>query len=544
MEMIDQVESTPGGGIDQSFVLVELFRPLVERIEFHFVEHSTERITTSRIDRLPEWLLTYVRENFIEGGPWDLVQSGLRTADNGLPLAFLNELVRMILWVFRERNFFRDPQVCGPRSSPFLLCNAVEQLLQFDQLLRELSVEATSNSFSEVRLIGLMDTVVALDEELMAWWIEREREIVFSTLFDESAVVQPLVNHVSPRAEIFCALFRSVQFKAALLSNPGEYQSKVAVPLCIQFIDAIHETSIELKNFLTSRRNLPSHADLIANVNQWIELVNGTHLAELVLRRESSWQDGRPSMSQSDHDLARFGRSLERVQTVLVEEFAAAFVETVLMEKARFASYLMMASHLLASQEWDGDDSELSAELREANVVLIQFLQACNVAVLTPIRSDSELDTDELPSENQLVAQFAPATMRNQVMGRLAEKFLEVALDIHSMTPDVWRQGALIFARDVHLMMGTCNLPIVLRLLDITKLLSMESNSLFGLKSALGGLVGASIYLDVNEFSADGTIYEEAVSMIRAKGLHNLEFEDALSVLNRRRDLPSAYYPE
>lgn len=529
-QVIEMAEGMEGPWERQSDLFLELFRPLVERIKFHFVSTDKDRITTTRTDRLPEWLMTYVRENILEGGPWDLVNSGLSIVDETLPLEFLNELVTMIFWVLKERNFLRDSKIAGPRSNPLLLCNAVEQLLQFDKTLREcltLPVGKTLN------MLGLVDTLVARDEELLRWWIERERENALSTLFDETTKLERLVSHVSPRAEIFCALIRSVQCKAAVLSFPGPYLRDVAVPLCTHFVDAIHETSIELKNLMVARRGLPSNKDLVASLSEWIELINGTRLARSVLMREGAWQDGKPATRQSDHDLARFGRSLEKLEVVLVEEFAATFVETILMERAKLASYLMMASHLLASEEWDADETDLSVELRETNLVLAQFHVVCNAAADTVTSVDGEI------RENKDVARFAPSTMRNTVMNRLADKFLEVALDIHSMTPDIWRQGALVFARDVKNLMRGTSLPtaLVQRLLDIVKFLSMESKPLEVLFSALGGLVGTSTFLDIYDFSSDGTIYEEATSMIKAKGLTWIKLEDAVFILNRRRDL-------
>jgi hypothetical protein len=518
----------------QSVVLLELFGPIVDRVRFHFVERSEERITSSRIDRLPEWLLTYLREHVLEeGGPYELVQS---LEDASLSMAFLNELVRLIQWVLTERNFFRDLKIGGPRSNPLLLYNAMEQLLLFDRTLQE---SAPSGAISEQQqLIGLMDLLVAPDEELMKWWMERERESVFSTLFEDDSSVnvpKPLANHVSPRAEIFCALIRSVQYKASVLTAPGPYLRHVAVPLCSQFVDALHETSTDLRNLLCQRRlvgGLPSEQQMLANLNEWIEIINGTHLAASVLLREGSWRDGMPSTSQSDHDLARFGRSLERLQDVMVEEFAASYVETILMERAKLASYLMMASHLLASEQWDGDyETDLSAELRETKVVLHQFHQVCNSILAIQEEGDNE------PSPDQEIAQFAPRAMRTHVMNRVADKFIEVALDVHDMTPDIWLEGAKVFARDVAVMMGSStDMPLVLRLLDVTKLLSLDTKSIQALMAALGGLVGASTILDVYDFSSDGTLYEEATSMIKAKGFISIELEDVVSILNRRRD--------
>ena len=339
--------------------------------------------------------------------------------------------------------------------------------------------------------------------------------------------------------------------------------------------------------------------DLSSNIQEWIELINGTHMSGLVLIRQDDWHKQQPpSRSQqqqgmvpaggrggshtttggkswTDHDLARFGQSLERLEMVLVEEFAASFVETILMDRAKLASYLMMASHVLASENWGDDDDddnnpmetsfgggstkqpslgghdELSPELKETNVVLAQFLNVCDKAV-GPRSGDSSGQQDgdgdipsDLPSQ---VVRFAPSAMRDHVLNRLADKFMEVALDVHSVTPDIYQTGATVFARDVHTLLGSSvsgdggssssynELPLLQRLLDLTRLMSMTTSSLQGLAHALGGLTGG-VFLDPEDFASDGTLQQEAMSMIQAKGFKWLELDDVISVLNRRRDL-------
>jgi hypothetical protein len=530
-----------GGGEEEptSSVLLELLSPLVQRIQFHFVERSEERVTSSRIDRLPEWILGYLREHvFLEGsGPVDLIKS---LGDVPLLVDFFNELARLFHWVLVERNFFRDPKLAGPRSNPLIMYNGIEQLLLFDRAVQEsLPSRMASSSSSEEHqgqqhVITMMDLVISQDDELIHWWMDRERESVFATLFDDESSVnvpKPLANHVSPRAEIFCALIRSVQWKASILRAPGPYVREVAVPLCSQFVDALQETCNDLRSLLCQHhRGMPPEDQLVANFNEWMEIINGTHLAAQVLLREGAWQDGMPATSPSDHDLARFGRALEKLYTVMVEEFAAAFVETILMERAKLASYLMLASHLLSSEEWEGEDADLSPELRESKVVLYYFHQACNSILL--VEDDAAMISDN----DHKIALFAPLAMRTHVMNRVATKFLEVALDVDNMSPAIWQTGAKIFSRDVAVVMGPSDLSLVLRLLEVTKLLSLDNKSIRSLFNALAGLVGAESFLDINDFTSDGTIYEEATSMIKAKGFSSLELEDAVSVLNRRRD--------
>jgi len=515
--------------IDQSpamAIVMELLRPFLNRVTFHFVESSPDRVTTTRVDRLPEWLLAYVRENCLDHGPYLLIEEGLSYVlddISALNVCFWQEVVHMIEWVLLQRQFMRHNEICGSRSNPVLLYNAIEQFLLFDRSLRE-SVGH--------KVYGLMDTLVMADDELRDWFLDRERETVFSTFFqDNTNVPKPLANHVSPRAEIFCALIRAVQWKASILAEPSLYLRHVAVPLCSRFVDALQATSTDLRTLLCQSSGI----DLTANLNEWIEIINGTRLAARVLLKEGAWQDGMPAASQSDHDLARFGRSLERLVDVLVEESASSFVETILMERAKFASYLMMSSHLLASQEWDGDDDDLSAELKETRSVLQIFHQLCYSILDVP---DDEVH-DEAESLERQTAQFAPLAIQRQVMSGVADKLLEVVLDIHDMTPDLYLHGSQVFSRDVESLMGEfSDLEVVRRLLDITKLLVSES--IDGLRDALGGLVvvGESMdtYLEIDDFSSDEKIYDEAVMMLHVKGFTHLELKDAISVLNRRRD--------
>jgi hypothetical protein len=557
LEAIDTDNTSDLQEISPSVMIVrELMRPFVRRICFHFVETSPDRATTTRIDRLPEWLLNYVRENVLEGtsnrgshdSPHDLIHLGLTCVLSSedavrVGMCFWQEMVQLIQFVLTERRFFRHPDIVGPRSNPIHLYNAMENFLLFDKTLRE-AAPVTSTTDQDQVLFGLMDTLVMADDELRQWWIAREREAVFTTLFEDDSmtnVPKPLANHVSPRAEIFCALIRSVQWKASILTAPGIYLRNVAVPLCSQFVDALHETSTDLRNLLcqpTTRGAVaPSH--LVSNLHEWIEIINGTRLAANVLLREGAWQDGMPATSQSDHDLARFGRSLERLVEVLVEELASSFVETILMERAKFASYLMMASHLLASREWEGDDRDLSAELKETRAVLGLLQSVCS-SILSVSSDQDQKDEDIVESRSwndQQIAHFAPRAVQTHVFNRVADKFLEVALDIHNMAPDLWQEGAGVFARDVDdIVASFSHLPLVRRLLDVTELLTMNSGSSQGLLAALGGLVGATDFLDIHDFSSDETVYDEAVMMLKAKGFAHLELKDAVSILNRRRD--------
>ena len=550
---------------DHGSVLLELFHPLLDRVYFHFINTNPgdgdagngPRMTATRIDRLPEWLLNYIKNNFLQdNGPYQLV---LSVMGPGSVLPFCRELVRLIQWVLVEnRNFFDDPAISGPKSNPQILYQAMEQFLEFDTVLMELladtanatnhaMVDANTTNSAPSQFSGLMDVLVASNDDLFGWWVQRERESVSSTLFADddsdhkSSPKAPLASHVSPRAELFCALIRSVQLKASTLTDPGVYLREVAVPLCTQFVDALRETSVDLRNRLTQKHNRqqqqPFYAGaidsekqlLVSNINEWIEIVNGTQLASQILLSNE-----RAVSSQSDHDLGRFGRSLERLVEVMMDEFALAFVETTLMEHAKFANYLMLASHLLASPEHPGDDTmgkdSLTAELGDTKLVLQYFQEICD----SILRPRSLPDEDPADDEENL-ASVAPLGMRVRVADRVVDKLLDVALDTSRVTPDIWLEGASVFARDVQILLGSyADVSAVFGLLEVTKFMTMDYDDFCGLFAAVGGLTGSDSYLDIEELNNDTTLRDEAISMLKVKKV-NCPLDYALSIMNRRR---------
>lgn len=555
--------SSPWSAGETCDVLVEFFRPLVERVRFHFVERSEDRVTSTKIDRLPEWLLRYLQEHVLEGkpsnpkntascsSPWELVTLGLGSyCTEEMPILFLNELVGLVRFVLgSERNFFRHPNISGPESNPMLLCNAIEQLLEFDGAMRNLLPQGQGE-----RLVRLMDVFVSGDEELLSWWLAREKEMIFATLFDNHASSEEppsalVKTRISPRAELFCALMRSVQIKASVFSFSGPYLNAVAVPLCMQFLDAVHESATDLRQALAGPVSSHKANFLTHNLEDWMAVINGCRLAAAILTRENPWahKAGMSSANNSSvNDLARFGRSLEQLQNVFIEEFATTFVETYLMERMRLARYLMRCSHFLSHKSEEGEDEDedydpdLSFDLKESLNSFRKFLELCG--------DGDQDDIDENDAEHFATA-FAPRVMKAKVMPLFLDKFLEVALDLHGLVPTILPEGAAVFGRDMDALFGGLELAEgepacakLSRLRDITKLMTMEAMPLQALQSALLCLVGGPEdperprWIQVHQFTADATLFEQAECMLKAKGF-SLSLEDALSILNRRQDL-------
>jgi hypothetical protein len=491
--------------------VVELCRPIVDRVNFHFLQESEDRISSTRIDRLPEWVLNFIRENALEGGSWDFVTEVASVLKiEAIMFQFLHEMCQLASCIIVQRNFFRHEKIVGPKSTPTLLSGAIEQLLSFDAYIRDLAVLG-------VYPLSVSQLLVAEDQELWSWFLTSERRWAFSTLFDTPVATENAPRRISPRAELFSAIIHSIQSKAALFATAGPYIAHVGVPLCQQFLDAIHESSTELRG-LMGQRKLISTDDLEKNLEAWIDLINGTHMAAIRLNK---------GHHQVDHDLSRVGRSMERLRDVLVDECSTTLVEIVIMERAKLASYLMRCSHTLSIDEGSENSSELSPDLQETAAVLSTVLRVC-----TDVTSPE--DQEELKS----VTAFAPLAIRSNVTDRVAEKFLEVALDAHGMTPDMTLNGAKSFDGDVVALFGDPPLPpLAMRLFDVTRFMTMDPKPFRELKMAISGLVQPILSagpLHVETFEQDGTLLDEAVSMIRAKGYAWMHLDEVLSIFNRR----------
>lgn len=490
--------------------VVELCRPIVERVIFHFLQESDERISSTRIDRLPEWVLNFIRETALTG-PWEFVEEIASVLNNETVMfQFLNEICQLASYVIVQRNFFRHEKIVGPRSTPILLSGAIEQLLSFDSTIRDLVV-------LDVYPISLSQSLVVEDEELWNWFLTSERRWALSTLFDTPVFSDIAPRRVSPRAELFSAIIHSIQSKAALFVTGSPYIARVGVPVCQDFLNAIHESSTELRGLL-GQRKLLSIEDLVKNLEAWVDLINGTHMAAMRLNQVDN---------RVEHELSRVGRSMERLRDAIVDECCSTLVETIIMERAKLASYLMRCSHMLSLDDASEDIVELSPDLQEPNAVFSTIVTVC--ADGTSAKHHEEIGS---------VTSFAPLAIRSNVTDRMAEKFLEVALDAHGMTPDITLSGARRFHRDMLTLFGSPPLPsLTLRLFDVTRFMKMDPKPFKELKRAISGLVQPLPSLDSLHYEAfenDGTVLDEAISMLRAKGYAWMYLEDALSIFNRR----------
>jgi hypothetical protein len=491
--------------------IIEICRPIVDRALYHFLQESEEKISSNRIERLPEWLMTFLCENALKGAPWTLVQEiAFTTQQESFIVHYLDEILQLTKHIIVQRNFFRHEKIVGLKSNPLFLSAGIEQVIKFDAHVRDLVL-------LERYPVSLSQLLIADDKELWDWFITGERRWAFSTLYDSPIETESLPHRISPRAEIFSALIHSIQSKASLFSSSAAYIAEVGVPLCQNFLDTIHETSTKLRGKLGQRKPLRVD-ELKHNLESWIELINGTHLAAFQLNEGAAFLD---------HDMTRVGRSMERLRDALVDECVTTLVETVMMERAKLASYLMRCPHLLSVDSAPEESNDLSLDLQETASIYSVVVQVC-----------SEVETSS-SFGNGLISSHASLVLQSNIIQKLTEKFLEVAVDDPSATSHITLAGAQRFHNDMACLFESEMLPpLTMRLLDITKFMVMDLKIFMDLKEAISGLTHPTEeYLSVDAFEQDGTALDEAVSMIKAKGYDRIYLEDALSIFNRRKVL-------
>ena len=519
-----RVQGSPPTATLQPLV-VELVRPLVTRVHFHFVLTDNNRPTSTRLDRLAEWLFKYLRENFFQPkGPWEVIYYGWRPA---CAFDVLNEVARLVHFVLAERQLFRS------NVPPKVLCRSIEEILQFDAFLQSW-VERSSNTNvnNNQMVVSLTDSLVAGDDELLEWWLAVERESLFARLHhpvakedDNDGRPQNIVL-MTPQAEVFGAMIRSIRTKAALFTSQA-YLQQVAGPLCMQFLDAVHETATALKDGLLKlaavRGALPLEA-VQDNLQSWLALLNGTQWCALILKGELHGDEGDVMI---EDDLVRFGQSLERLHHVLLTDLVDNLLgEALLLQKSKMANYLMLASHLLAGNLPGGGDpslvppDDLSNDLLATREILACVLDVC-------------MAPDETTPAKYV---YAHQVVREGILQWTASKFLESLLD-ESLVTEILAVGGRVVHKDAQLLFGgLVELPpTALRLLDVTH--ALQDTQLASIGDALCGLAGQPPPLTIDLFALDESLYDQAVSMVRAKGWLWLDLQDLLSVLNRRVDL-------
>ena len=96
----------------------EIIRPILERIRYHFLQHvdegtsgehgehkltnatheKTVRFTSSQLDRLPEWVLFYIKEIIVENRVWNMLQDCVKPMCRAVATFFNEEISNQEYW--------------------------------------------------------------------------------------------------------------------------------------------------------------------------------------------------------------------------------------------------------------------------------------------------------------------------------------------------------------------------------------------------------------------------------------------------------------
>lgn len=528
--------------------------------------------------------------------------------------------------VLRAKSFFHHPDVVGSECRDrTIVLRGIEQLFLFDSFVCDTIKEGDKADYGayEYHPMGngicipprMVDTFLLVDESLFKWWMEEERDGMISLLRDcasstllhlfrsqnedgEVTVgvdtsLRPTERQYPPISELFVALLHAARRKCEAIFDERccqMYVADVVSPLCSEYMDLVHDEASWLKKRLLARpptssstpgssvkllrtANLPSDSLLMWNTLEWSSLITGTHLAAqaILLRQSPSKFDNHPN-----DILELVGDSMNLLCTAMVDEFISAFVETIVMERGKLASYMMRAPFLLSHHSFDHNDSPERRSKRDKDASLSNVHFA-----LSPDLNDSiHVVTVGVKACNKLMGKSMPASDTNQLSYLLkhgcksihdalkfsiGQKLLDIAIDPQGMTPEIYITGAMQFQHDVNAFDrlfrtgnsgGGVDPGPLERAVCAARLMSLELSQIEGIRGALRDLAlknsaGVGSYfghgrddevenqcaiqrLDVDDFYSDERVMNEAVSMLEAKDFGALSLDEAVSILNRR----------
>ena len=564
---------------------------------------SSDKLS-STMDRLPEWLFRYLRELMDNHGAHTVVMIkgvqplidtvigsllvstrllsndihdesdtywGKNTQDVLMQLKqmyyshsstyFLREMSRMARHVLRANSFLNHPDMVGSECRDrSIALRGIEQLFLFDDLLRKKFANG-SNIDPMLYPVRMTDTFLSSREDLMLWWMGDERDMASlrlqqcaaSTLSSYQAESGNNVAESStdtanqqlcpPLTDLFAALLYSTRSKVDAFSDARSrqmYLANVVASLCSEFLELMHGEAALLRKRLLAR-DVASGSDnkLTSNVLEWISTITGVHMAAHAVVRSH----GSSPSDQNPEQLEGVIKAIFSFGDAMVDEFVSALVETIIMERAKFAGYTMRAAFILSDareverrgqREKDVKDTlTLSPDLNDSIHILSVTLKACQT-------SESRISSMKVKTAEMMY--FGCRSIEKKLSYAIGRKFLDVALDPMGMCPEVHLDGAKQFCHDVCTFKAlfqhtTSSEGPLERAVAASRLMALETSQLSALRNALRALVsfnGEGEALFISDFAEDSRLIEESDSMLAAKGFGSLALEEAVSIINRR----------
>ena len=578
--------------------------------------------STSSLERLPEWCFRYLREILDKHGMFDVIQDGLiplidttfqslavtasmneQTAllDAGrirqlqelfhvAPTYFLREVGRMARHILRAKSFFTHPDIVGSecKDGGTVALRGIEQLFMFDSFLGD---KLDSEFQLPISLLppSMVDVFLTSNEDMFDWWMETERLGSCSALHRCASSTQLQNNDDADKdedqrpgqtdealypavSELFVCLLHSAKAKYDAITDKRGKQlfiGNVVVPLCSTFLEVVGAEAAVLKQDLVARpssagvvsglrsTNLPADEVVSTNVAKWSGIVTGTHLAARAVSRFDSSPD-------QDGKLTKVVEAIERLCEAMVLDFVAAFVETIICERAKMESYLMRAPFLLSEppspdrrgqreRDQSSNITGLSPDLNDAVHVISVAIKSCREV---SCKVDDLIEAQGRHSSNEILF-YGSDAIREAIKCAVGQRLLDIALDPQGLTPDIFLSGATQFSHDCCTFSalfenraGT-QAGVMERAVAAAKLSSAGAAQLRTLRETLHALAGTTmgslftrggndghvddVVLVMDAFHRDDKLHQEAEEMLSAKGFSALGLEEVISILNRRR---------
>jgi len=566
---------------------------------------GVESDKVSTMDRLPEWLFRYLREIMDNHGAHSVVMiegvqplidavvdsllvrtqflsednddidspdSGFSTQDVLMQLKqmyyghssiyFLREVSRMARHALRANSFLNHPDMVGSECRDHSIAlRGIEQLFLFDDLLKKkIESDRGDDLFGIDPMlypVRMTDTFLTPREDLLLWWMGDERDMAIARLTLSSC---PFPTNIAnqqlcpPITDLFAALLYSSRSKANAFSDLRSqqmYVANVVAPLCSEYLELMHGEATLLRQRLLARDTTKSYSGsdemLTANVLEWVSMITGVHVAAYAVLRSQITQNAESDQIRPEHHNPLDGviKSIFAFGDAMVDEFVSAFVEQIMMERAKLAGYTMRAPFLISEHPHEHHERRgqrerdvkytltLSPDLNDSIHVLSVTLKACQIAAAK---------VNSMDSRTAEMMYFGSQSIENSLSHAVGCKFLDIGLDPMGMCPEIYLDGAKQFCHDVcafkRLFQHTTSSEGPMeRAVAASRLMSLDESPLTALRDALCALISSdtgSEALFISDFAADSRLLEEAESMLDAKGFGSLALEEAVSIMNRR----------
>ena len=535
-----------------------------------------------RPEKLLEWICTYIQDlinqfNIIQ--LWDFIQSIINNIDiiisvdgkqTQLPLVhelFINEMNQLICYVLYKHNYWNHLKTCasattgGSVGNPMIICHSIESMLKYDDFMKELLVDAVKSSNihhnHNVVMKTMMDNFIMNNEDIFHWWLKCEHINSLHDLQrsnnhhdgDNNDKSQTLGLSILPYTEMFLSLLSSFERKISVMSIDDHRKSfikEVEVPLCVSFMEGMHLNASNLRRELGGHGRGVINLDAFKiNIQRWINVITGTTVSAQSLLSFSTTRNDKSMNVEKE----RIGSSLSKLANAMEEELSAAIVEDLFLERTKGASYLMQCAYTLSLDKIDQYHNyfskEISSELFEGYQLIKAFSEVC----IDKMKHDNVINNGNNNNLSQI-----PIDLMKNVARRIEDAFLEVALDYNGMVPELSYMGCRIFSLDISFIGNLFHLDELKspdfpfsRLLDLSRLMAMDITKFETLRDAMRDLLSSpldlisrnnnEVVIDTEvlaQLDDDGTLFNEAQSMIVAQGFNSLTLDDVVNILNRR----------